>query len=174
MSCKEDADWNTHVSKYLGLIVELASLGEQLSDDAKVSKLMRKLSSEFDPLVMANSFTEISLEALVRNVSIHVERRKNLNGNGVLEVNPIANMVDGFNSTTRDGFSRSINAGHERGTNGFGHARGIVCVNCFRGGRSVRGGHGGRGGRGGNYVAGNQAQTCHYCGKQGQFIKFVD
>lgn len=55
LELKYDGNWDNHLNKFQEILGTLSSLGEPISDEKKVSKLIRTLSDHFAPLSMVSS-----------------------------------------------------------------------------------------------------------------------
>lgn len=76
MQFEENKDWDKHISSFLNIVDELASLNQEISETEKVTKLFRTLPATFDALAMASSLSTRSFEEILNAVSANIERKK--------------------------------------------------------------------------------------------------
>jgi len=73
---KDGGDWDEHFSKFMGILAQLASLDEEISEKEKTSRLIRSLPQSFSPIAMVGNLLD-SFEKLEQAVRAEVDRRKN-------------------------------------------------------------------------------------------------
>ena len=153
---KEGKDWQVHLACFLSVIDELSALDHVVSDQDRLTKLLRSLPNSLESVTVACSLNNLTFEQVSSAVAENIERRKKKglwgagsSGAGSSGAGPSgaglrANITDG------SGFDRDNHHGGAPYGNG-------------------RGGRGGRGCRGGGS---GMKRTCHYCNKPGHFIRF--
>ena len=74
---KEGADWNSHVSAFLTICMQLAAFDVELSEEDRASKLIRSLPESFSPIAMFCSLTDSNFDKIVSAVQSEIARRSN-------------------------------------------------------------------------------------------------
>lgn len=141
----ESTNFDKHISNFLSIIDELASLDQLIQESDKATKLIRSLPPSFDALAMATSVNKLNFDELVTAIHANIERRrKSSNKHDAPRLQAYTSRAPGLHSTSFRGRGR---------------------------GNSYRGRRGGRG-RGGSNISRANGRACHYCGKEGHFIRF--
>lgn len=136
----------------MGIIDELGSYDQEITDKEKETKAIRTLAKSFKPIEIVRKFTQMSFNDFVQAMNAEIERQKNIR-------NP-------SNWSPNKSTYKNVEVYYSNKTNIRGDGR----ERCFFQGPQKSRKSNGRGTHCGDFKNPNE-NACQYCGKLENFIK---